>query len=68
MTNDVLAFIDAEIKKLTQARALLASSTNGASPLRGRPAKRKWTMSAEAREKIAAAQRRRWAKVKRIAK
>jgi hypothetical protein len=39
--------------------------TPGANP--GRPAKKKRTMSAEAREKIAAAQRARWAKQRKAA-
>jgi hypothetical protein len=45
-----LAGLDAAIKALT------GKST---------PVKRKWTMSAEARAKISAAAKRRWAKVKR---
>ncbi len=41
-------------------------SSSGQPARRGRPpGKKKRTMSAEARERIAAAQRRRWAKVKR---
>jgi len=67
MTNEILASIDSEISVLKQARALLTGSSNGAS--HSSPAiKRAWTMSAEAREKIAAAQRKRWAKQKRAAK
>ena len=31
----------------------------------GKPGKRKWTMSAEARAKISAAQKKRWAKAKK---
>jgi len=64
-TTELLSQIEAEISVLKQARALLAG--NGASRDRRR-GKRTWTMSAEAREKIAAAQRKRWAKQKSAAK
>jgi hypothetical protein len=61
-TAAILEAIDAEIRRLEQAKALL----NGAGPGKRiqpvKPGKR--TMSAEAREKIAAAQRRRWARTK----
>lgn len=72
MTNEILASIDSEISILKQARALLTGTSNGGSRggsiLSGRPAKRKFTMSAEGRAKIAAAQRKRWAKQKKAAK
>ena len=61
MINDVLASLDSEINNLKRARALLA----GDGIVRGR---KKRTMSAASREKIAAAQRARWAKVKKAAK
>jgi hypothetical protein len=62
-TNAIIEEIDAEIRRLEQAKTLL----NGAGPANHiRPAKPgKRTMSTEAREKIAAAQRRRWARTKR---
>ena len=63
MTNEILASIDSEISVLKQARALLTGTNNGARAV-GRPKKRKFTMSAEGRAKIAAAQRARWAKQK----
>lgn len=63
MTNEILASIDSEISILKQARALLTGTSNGASGV-GRPVHKKRFMSAEAREKIAAAQRKRWAKQK----
>jgi hypothetical protein len=61
-TPAILEAIDAEIRRLEQAKTLL----NGAGPgKRIQPAKTgKRTMSAEAREKIAEAQRRRWARKK----
>ncbi len=62
----IIEEIDAEIRRLEQAKTLLngAGLANHIRP--AKPGKR--TMSAEAREKIAAAQRRRWAKAKRAAK
>jgi hypothetical protein len=70
----VLAFIDAEIERLTQARQLLASGDSGSFGL-GRPGRgfragvggfrRRRHMSAEARRRISEAQKRRWAARKR---
>jgi hypothetical protein len=64
MTKEILASIDSEISLLKQARALFAGTNNGPKP--GRPGHKKRVMSAEARERIAAAQRKRWAKQKRV--
>lgn len=68
MTIDsILAQLDSEIARLTQVRALLASSakttTKFALPKAGRGATRrkKRVLSAEARKRIADAQRKRWA-------
>ena len=44
--------------------AKLETLGGGSSAPVGRPAKKKWTMSASARAKIGAAQRARWAKAK----
>jgi len=57
--NDILCQIDSEIQHLTQARALLAGTdaANGG----GRSGTRR-NLSPEARARIAAAQKRRWAK------
>jgi hypothetical protein len=72
----ILADIDAEIARLTQARALLATLGSPATtsetkakkaPVKAKPAKKRF-LSAEARKKIADAQRRRWAKQKAKAK
>jgi hypothetical protein len=52
----IIEEIDAEISRLERARALLTDHTA--------PLKRS-TMSAEGRERIAAAQRKRWAEAKR---
>jgi hypothetical protein len=65
-TTQILAEIDAEIRKLQDVRALLAG--NNSHPRPGRPPKKKRTLSPEARAKIAAAQRARWAKQKKAAK
>ena len=70
-TSDLLSSIDSEISRLEQARKLLAAygaPPRGGSVSPGKPATRKRTMSAEARERIAAAQRKRWAEQKKAAK
>ena len=75
-THEIVRQIDEEVAKLQQARALLTDEAAKRGP--GRPAKtavvpqkQKTTrkaMSAEARAKIAAAQKARWAKSKKTAK
>jgi hypothetical protein len=78
--NDIVAQIDAEISKLTQAkqallgvatkkgpgrpRGTIVSTTSPVSALK--PKRHK--MSAAGRARIAAAQKARWAKVKKVAK
>jgi hypothetical protein len=58
----IVQTIDAEIRRLEKARALLAGH---AAPLKpGEPARKRRTMSAEGRARIAAAQKKRWAKKK----
>jgi hypothetical protein len=73
-TTEILAALDAEIARLQEARNALAGLS--AAKRRGRPSAsapqnktntKKRTLSAEAREKIAAAQRKRWAKQKKPA-
>lgn len=68
MTIDsILAQLDSEIARLTQVRALLANSakttTKFSLPKAGKGAKRrkKRVLSADARKRIADAQRKRWA-------
>jgi hypothetical protein len=66
-TQEIIAAIDAEIQRLQQTRNLISGSA--AAKRRGKPPagsahKAKRTLSSEAREKIAAAQRKRWAKQK----
>lgn len=60
-TTEILASIDEELARLTQVRNLLAGGGGGfPGPFSNRPRKKR-VMSAEARERIAAAQRKRWA-------
>jgi predicted 2-oxoglutarate/Fe(II)-dependent dioxygenase YbiX len=72
--TEILAALDAEIARLQEARNALAGLSGA--KRRGRPSAsaspnetntKKRTLSAEAREKIAAAQRKRWAKQKKSA-
>lgn len=73
-TSELIANIDDEIARLTEVRALLADGVRrgrgrSATPFgygANRPRKRR-RMSAEGRARIAAAQKKRWAKQKREA-
>jgi hypothetical protein len=66
--EQILAAIDEEISKLQQVRRLLQSSGGKlASSFSGGKPRAKRVLSAEARQRIAAAQKRRWAKQKREA-
>jgi hypothetical protein len=73
---DIVVEIDAEISRLQQVKALLTGISTAEKRKAGRPvntslvgkAKTRRTMSAEAREKIAAAQRARWAKSRKASK
>jgi hypothetical protein len=77
-TEQILAAIDAEVARLQEVRALLGDTSTTkrrgrppGSATKAAPAKRvpkKRVLSAEARAKIAEAQRKRWAKSKKIAK
>jgi len=82
-TNEIVAFLDFEIARLQQVKAILASSSIGVIKRKpGRPARtataptvqptairaKRHALSAAARKKIAAAQKKRWAKVRREAK
>lgn len=74
--ENILAQIDAEIARLSQARKLLATigttTTRAGSKAKKAPAKanpvKKRVLSADARKKIADAQRKRWAAQKAKAK
>jgi hypothetical protein len=67
--EQILAAIDEEISKLQQVRKLLQSAggTRLVSGLTGGKPRAKRVLSAEARQRIAAAQKRRWAKQKKEA-
>ena len=74
--ENILAQIDSEIARLKQARALLAtigtaSTTSarkaGKAAAKGKPRKKR-VLSADARKRIADAQRKRWAAVRAKAK
>lgn len=65
-TISLIAAIDAEIATLQSARKLLADvSSKATKPAAATPRKRH-TMSAEGRAKVAAAQRKRWAAAKKL--
>ena len=70
-TKEILEHINGEISRLQQVKALLQGSTNGhgRSAVNGSVPKvtGKRVLSVEARKKIAAAQRRRWAKARKAA-
>jgi hypothetical protein len=70
-TNEIIAQIDAEIARLQQAKSLLSGTTITATrgPYKAAaihmPVIIKRTMSPEGRARIAAAQKKRWAKAKK---
>jgi hypothetical protein len=73
-TKEILEHINDEISRLEQVKALLQGSSNGhrrsAGSVNGSAApkvKGKRVLSVEARKKIAAAQRKRWAKARKAA-
>lgn len=74
--NEILAALDDEIGRLEQVRSLLAGTKSNvaqaapsfASGANQNKTRKRRHLSAEARARIAAAQRKRWAKQKREAK
>jgi hypothetical protein len=72
-TSKLIEAIDEEISRLQQVRRLLsegssdAGATVGAKAARKLPAAKKRTMSPEARARISAAQKKRWAAQKKTA-
>ena len=68
MNTDILKEIDAEIARLQRARELLAGDSlakrSSMKTPSAAPVRKKRKLSAEARRRIAEAQRRRWAKIK----
>jgi hypothetical protein len=72
-TTELIAALDAEISRLQQAKALLNGTTPKRTPGRTPAVKAstiavKRVLSPEARARIAAAQKARWAKVRKAAK
>jgi hypothetical protein len=69
-TATIIADIEAELERLSRVRNILSGHDGGfvAPRKAAKPQPRRRTMSAEARERIAAAQRKRWAKQKKAAK
>jgi hypothetical protein len=67
-TKGILAEIDAEIRRLEQARAILADKDGHPGTKALAPARKKRWLSPEARARIAAAQKARWAKTKKASK
>jgi hypothetical protein len=65
--SEVLSQIDSEIERLQNVRSILARLGEGDAYVTKKSRKRP-RLSASARERIAAAQRKRWAKQKRAAK
>jgi hypothetical protein len=70
---EIVKDLDAEIARLQQAKQLLSglarsASFSGARPGRSASSKKKRVLSAEARQRIAEAQRKRWAAQKKVAK
>jgi hypothetical protein len=73
--DSIIALIDAEIASLTQVRALLASTgkiaakgTGNITKKAAKKGKKRRVLSADARKRIADAQRKRWAAQKSKAK
>ena len=66
-TAELLSSIDSEIARLQEARALLAGQDGHSAPRGRKPAKKRHTMSADARKRIGDAQRKRWAAQKKAA-
>jgi hypothetical protein len=64
----ILAEIDAEIQKLEQVRAILAGKDVHHETKAAPAGRQKRWLSPEARARIAAAQRARWAKIKKSSK
>jgi len=68
-TTQILAAIDAEIQRLQQARIILSGSAKSAAKrVAASRTPKKRHLSPEARAKIAAAQKARWAKAKKATK
>lgn len=67
-TDSIISAIDTDIVRLKQARDIIAGLANDDSGQPITATRPKRTMSAAARKKIAEAQRKRWAAIKRAAR
>lgn len=67
MDSKIIAAIDEELARLLQVRSILAGGGGFPGPFKAKARKRR-VLSPEARERIAAAQRKHWAAQKRAAK
>jgi|HubBroStandDraft_2_1064218.scaffolds.fasta_scaffold163362_3 hypothetical protein len=69
-SQSMLKAIDAELEVLVRARSILNNNETNflRTPAASKRKRGKYTLSAEARERIAAAQRKRWAARKKAAK
>ena len=63
-TNEIIEAIDAEIKRLQEAKALLDGGPSGKPAAKSSPKPGRRKMSAAGRARIVAAQKARWAKMK----
>jgi hypothetical protein len=66
--TEIIAEIDKEIARLQQARELLSGGGGGVPSPFSQRTRKKRVLSPEARERIAEAQKKRWAKQKAAAK
>lgn len=60
-TSKLVSELDKQIARLREARNLLAADADATAPRRARKPGKKRVLTAEARAKMAAAQKRRWA-------
>ena len=70
-TNEIIAALDSEIARLLQVKDLLTETTSNRAPRQVAPKaapKKKRHFSAEGLARIAAGQKKRWAKVTKAAK
>jgi hypothetical protein len=67
-TAELLAGVDEEIARLQQVKALLRGGGGGVPSPFAKAVRKKRTLSAEARARISAAQKKRWAAQKKGAK
>lgn len=67
MSQQYLAEVDAEIERLGQLRKLVTAAIQGEKAVAAAPKKERKGMSAEGRQRVAEAQKARWAALKKSA-